>query len=80
MLNLANATYVRRLHVGDAVVEQRIYAHRVRKHVMVCPVDATIMHNHHYHNHLSIYLLASYLSFTLLVPACLLIKTNEATC
>jgi hypothetical protein len=35
LLSLANGTYTRRLHVGSAVVEQRIYAHRVRKNIML---------------------------------------------
>ena len=35
-LDMARAVYVRRLHGwGGAVVEQRTYAHRTRKHIMV---------------------------------------------
>jgi hypothetical protein len=34
-LDMDRGMYIRRLHIGGAVVEQRIYAHRVHKHVLV---------------------------------------------
>ena len=40
-LDMARAVYVRRLRLGDgAVVEQRTYAHRVRKHLLVTEFES----------------------------------------